>query len=223
MIISSAYIFAKQIKAGTAPLPMNVIYDSGRFNMARMKTGFALTNILTAQSVYPTANYSNGIIAIADYFTDQVAADDGKTFVTIGTEQGYLTEEGSYLQHIGTDASNDNVDGCCYFFPIAMQQLDVEDYDTINFKFDWSTAGITDPSQMSFGIFDAFVYRTNESNKLKTGGGGGQHLVKSETLTEYNVSFDLGGSGLTWTPTYVSTRLSHGTYQIKKIWFSKEH
>lgn len=196
----------------------NVIFENGQFNTQRMKAGFNLdNNILTAQSVYSTANYSNGIIVIEGYFQSQIAAEDGCTFVTLGTNSSYLINQGQYLYHAG-DAiiDDDNIDGCCYFIPINFEQLNIEDYDTINFKFDQDLA----PAQVNRSSFSGYIYETDGNNQLHTRGGGGERL---ETSGEYNLKQDLGGSGLNYVPTYVSFRLTHGTYHIKKIWFSKEH
>lgn len=200
------------------PMQSNVIFENGQFNTQRMKAGFNLdNNILTAQSVYSTANYSNGIIAIEGHFQSQIAAEDGCTFATLGTNSSYLINQDQYLYHAG-DATidDDNIDGCCYFIPINFEQLNIEDYDTINFKFDQDLA----PAQVNRSSFSGYIYETDGNNQLHTRGGGGERL---ETSGEYNLKQDLGGSGLNYVPIYVSFRLTHGTYHIKKIWFSKEH
>lgn len=218
MNISSAYIFAKQIKGATPQLPANVIYDSGRFNDDRMKQGFSLNNILTAQSVYPGTSYSNGIRAINGYFTQQIEAADGKTFESIGTSGSGIEETGQYLEHIGTSATDDDVDGCAIFLPVEMNRLSEEGYSTLHILFDWSTEGIADPSQLVYGIIYGFAKKT-ENYQLFDIGGGAIRLEKTSTLTEFEFSENLGGSGLNWIPTYIEIRVTHGTYHIKKIWF----
>lgn len=218
MNISSAYIFAKQIKGATPQLPANVIYDSGRFNAQRMKQGFSLSNVLTAQSVYSGVSYSNGIRAIEGYFTQYVEAADGKTFESIGTSGSGIEDTGQYLEHIGTSATDDDVDGCAIFLPVEMNSLREEGYSTLNILFDWSTDGITDPSQLNEGILHAYAKKT-ENYQLFDIGGGAISLEKTSTLTEFEFSVNLGGSGLNWVPTYIEIRVTHGTYHIKKIWF----
>lgn len=218
MIISSAYIFAKQIKSVTPQLPANVIYDSGQFNDQRMKQGFSLSNVLTAQSVYSGVSYSNGITAITGYFTQQIEAADGKTFESIGTSGSGIEETGQYLEHIGTSATDDDVDGCAIFLPVEMASLSEEGYSALHIFFDWSTEGIADPSQLNQGIIYGFAKRT-ENNQLFDIGGGALNLQKTSTLTEFEFSVNLGGSGLNWIPTYIEIRVTHGTYHIKKIWF----
>lgn len=218
MNISSAYIFAKQIKGATPQLPANVIYDSGRFNTDRMKQGFSLNNILTAQSVYSGISYSDGISAINGYFTQQIEAEDGKTFESIGTSGSGIEETGQYLEHIGTSATDDNVDGCAIFLPVEMDSLSEEGYSTLHILFDWSTEGIADQSQLNQGIIYGFAKKT-ENDQLFDIGGGALNLEKTSTLTEFEFSVNLGGSGFNWTPTYIEIRVTHGTYHIKKIWF----
>lgn len=218
MNISSAYIFAKQIKGATPQLPENVIYDSGQFNAQRMKQGFSLSNVLTAQSVYSGVSYSNGILAIEGYFTQYVEAADGKTFESIGTSGSGIEETGQYLEHIGTSATDENVDGCAIFLPVEMNSLSEEGYSTLHILFDWSTEGIADPSQLNQGIIYGFAKKT-ENNQLFDIGGGALNLEKTSALTEFEFSESLGGSGLNWIPTYIEVRVTHGTYHIKKIWF----
>lgn len=218
MIISSAYIFAKQIKEATPQLPANVIYDSGQFNAQRMKQGFSLSNVLTAQSVYSGVSYSNGITAITSYFTQQIGAADGKTFESIGTSGSGIEETGQYLEHIGTSATDENVDGCAIFLPVVMNSLSEEGYSTLHILFDWSTEGIADPSQLEYGIIYGFAKKT-ENNQLLDIGGGALRLEKTSALTEFEFAESLGGSGLNWIPTYIEIRVTHGTYHIKKIWF----
>lgn len=218
MNISSAYIFAKQIKSATPQLPANVIYDSGQFNYQRMKQGFSLSNVLTAQSVYSGVSYSNGITAITGYFTQQIEAADGKTFESIGTSGSGIEETGQYLEHVGTSATDENVDGCAIFLPIEMSSLSEEGYSTLHILFDWSTEGIVDPSQLSYGLIEGYAKKT-ENNQLFDIGGGFLRLEKTSTLTEFEFSVNLGGSGLNWIPTYIEIRVTHGTYHIKKIWF----
>ena len=43
MIISSGYLFGRQISAGEIPVLDNVIFDAGAFNMNRMESGFNFT------------------------------------------------------------------------------------------------------------------------------------------------------------------------------------
>lgn len=220
MIISSAYIFAKQIAGNEAPMPLNVIYDSGAFNMQRMKTGFSLNNILTAQSVYSGISYNNGRIAIEmGGFTQYIQAADGKTFESIGTANSALLNTGKYLEHIGTSANDESIDGCAIYLPVEMDSLDEEGYSTIHVLFDWSTEGIVNPELLNTGEIATIVKKTENDYQLNNIGGGLLSLGNTSTLTEYEFNERLGGSGLGWVPSYIEIRVTHGTYHIKKIWF----
>lgn len=220
MTFSSAYLFARQITAGNPSLPSNVIFDSGQFNSQRMKAGFSLNNILTAQSVYSDISYNNGRMAIEmGGFTQYIQAADGKTFESIGTANSTLLNTGQYLEHIGTSANDESIDGCAIYLPVEMDSLDEEGYSTIHVLLDWSTEGIVSPELLNTGEIATIVKKTENDYKLNNIGGGVLSLGNTPTLTEYEFNESLGGSGLGWVPSYIEIRVTHGTYHIKKIWF----
>lgn len=216
MILSSAHIFGKTIKAGPAPVLNNIIFD-GEFNAARMKTGFELANNLyIVQNIYPGIPFSQGSMAITQGgFAQQIAADDGACFVNYGTDQNLLSLEDGYLKHIGRWLSSDR-DGCEYFMPVNMQKMSVEGYSKLYVTLDYSQEGIPDPEVGQHGFLGLYLHYTSGGN-LPTLGYDVFSCSGSPTLAEetHYITMDNDNGA----PSYIRISMSDGTYHIKKIWF----
>lgn len=58
MTISSAYIFAKQIKAGEVPMPANVYFEDGAFNPVWVGNNFDFTDSKVVKDVFSDAEWA---------------------------------------------------------------------------------------------------------------------------------------------------------------------
>lgn len=210
MTISSAYIFAKQIKA--AAIPSNVIFDGG-FNLQRMKPGFDMANNkYIVQDLYPNMDYDTGEMAILNgVFETQIAQDDGACLITYGTDHDLLTLVDGYLEHVG-DSLTPTIDGCQYFFPVNMRKLSEEGYTKINITLDYCMNAVqTGGDNLSLQIL------WTNGNRLSSLAAGVWSCPSSSTLTES--TFSMGFDSDNGAPSYIRLAMSSGTYHVKKIWF----
>lgn len=216
MIISSAHLFGKTIKAGPAPVLNNKIFD-GAFNANRMKPGFDLANNLyIVQDIYPGIPFNQGSTAITQGgFSQQIAADDGACFVNYGTDHNLLTLENNYIKHIGQSLSS-SIDGCEYFLPVNMQKMSVEGFSRLYVTLDYSQEGIPDPQVGQAGFLYLYLCYT-DGNMLKNLGYEYFTCSGSPTLAEetHYITMDNDNGA----PSYIRIAMSDGTYHIKKIWF----
>lgn len=101
MIISSAHLFGKQIKAELPPLAPNVYFEAGRFNpdLAYSNTGFDNQVITRGED---SADYNNG----GRWVVYNIIKDDltsGKIFQFLGPNAGeFQMSDGNIVNNIAT-------------------------------------------------------------------------------------------------------------------------
>lgn len=105
MIISSAHLFGKQIKAEMPPLAPNVYFEAGRFNqnLAYDNTGFNNESI-TRGSDFNNYNNGGGMV-VYNIIKDDLAS--GKIFQFLGPNAGEFQLSGN---NIVCDIANPNTD-----------------------------------------------------------------------------------------------------------------
>lgn len=226
MTFSSAYLYAKQITAGGTPtpvLPTNVVFDSGVFNMDRMKTNFALDNIITAKDINSRATYSSGNIIIT-MASDYIRDNNGETYVNQGTDECVLSLLNGCLVHVGTSDTNANADGCDYYFPINFDTLLNEGYTKFYVTLDYSTQGIVSPTAQTRKLGVNVRYTINNGGtygiqSVCDVSNPSFNLNDTATTTEHMVNVNFDETKLGEKPTFIQLLMTHGTYAIKKMWF----
>ena len=105
MIISSAHLYGKQIKAEMPPLAQNVYFEAGRFNpnLAYDNTGFNNESI-TRGSDFNDYNNGGGMV-VYNIIKDQIG--NGKIFQFLGPNAGEFQLSGD---SIVCDIANPNAD-----------------------------------------------------------------------------------------------------------------
>lgn len=112
MIISSAYMFAKQITAGEAPMPDNVYFENGNFNPLYVGDDFVFpTDAVRGQ--YSTIMLDN---RIKPYMINDLP------FQTAGEPAPIWTiENGVLVRSLSTPASNNEL-SCALYIPTNLRQ-----------------------------------------------------------------------------------------------------
>lgn len=219
MIISSAYVFAKNIKAGVAPLAQNVIFDGGRFNLNRMVSGFDLMENI--QGTPKEWGIGTGDAAIQGGYLSQYFGTNA-----ILAAYGTLQEDGYYIEQnaiTGVGRSRNGMEcGIAYFLPISMQSLQREGYSSLHVTISGNAVGVPNASQNDHGGWGMIrlFYNPNPAQLSSIGIGftfnGGDGI---EAETEETGSFSFSSYDLEQVPTYISITCRDGTTRFKKIWF----
>lgn len=110
MIISSAHLFGKQIKAELPPLAPNVYFEAGRFNpdLAYSNTGFD-NQVITRGNDFNNYNNGGGMV-VYNIIKDQIG--NGKIFQFLGPNAGVFQLNGN---SIVCDITNPNLDELARF------------------------------------------------------------------------------------------------------------
>ena len=219
MIISSAYVFAKNIKAGVAPLAPNVIFDDGQFNLNRMVSGFDLMENI--QSTPKEWGISTGDQAIQGGYLSQYFGTNA-ILAAYGTQQedGYYIEQNA-ITGVGKSRIG-NVCGIYYYLPISMQSLQTEGYSSLHVTISGNAVGLPNASQNDHGGWGMIrlFYTPNPAQLSSIGIGftffGGDGI---ETETEETGSIPFSSHDLEQVPTYIAISCGGGTTRFKKIWF----
>lgn len=219
MTISSAYVFAKNIKAGVAPLAQNVIFDDGQFNLNRMVSGFDFnTNIQSTPKEWGMATGQQAIEG--GYMTQYIGTE--AILACYGTlqEEGYVIEEKA-ITGVGRSRTGSEC-GICYYLPVNMQDLQTEGYSCMKVTVSGNAVGLPNagPNDRG-GVANINVmytpsagYLSSISLGLNTNGGMGIEQETEETAT---ITFSAGD--LDKVPTYIRLSCWGGTTRFKKIWF----
>lgn len=219
MQISSAYLYGSGMSEGQVPtpvLPDNVIFDQGVFNMNRMKAGFSLDNVLTSQEKYSGIPYYQGDMPITQGgFAQEIQADDGTVFANLGTNNEGMQIVGQALQHIGTEDYDYSKDGCNYFFPIDFDTLRQEGYSKLCIDMDYSTQGIVNPTS-AYRRIEVYLYYVSGNGLAPV---GSQSFNLNDTPDFVQHTLELSPSYLDYVPAYLELVMTHGTYNIYKMWF----
>lgn len=211
MIISSAYIFAKQI---TAKISDNIIYD-GAFNMRRMQSGFNFVDNVTrcpAEMGVETARQA----ILGGYLHDNI--DDGSILAGYSVGSPEFILESDSFSHVGASVSTTEF-GTVYFLPITMRTLAEEGFTKFKIVSAGNAVGI--PGALPITPGGAFIVSVCAANGVgldrlnyaSTTGGQG-----TETETEETTEIDLSNYG-SYKPDYIEVFGLNGTGRIKRLWF----
>lgn len=220
MIISSAYVFGKQISAGQVPVADNIIFENGAFNMNRMESGFDFTQNI--QRTPQEWGISTGMSAIeGGYMTPYYGT--GAIFAAYGTErtEDYFLEDGT-ITGIGRSRSG----GPCsisYYLPVTMRTLREEGYTMMKAIVSGNAAGMPNAGPNDYGgganigVLRMFETRMNSWGSADSGALG-QGIEEEE---EKEITVDLSNSmDLDYAPAYIRLNSMGGTTRFKKIWFA---
>lgn len=211
MIISSAYMFARQI---TAKVSDNIIYD-GAFNMRRMQSGFNFVDNVTrcpAEMGVETARQA----ILGGYLHDNI--DDGSILAGYSVGSPEMILESDSFSHVGESVYPVEY-GTVYFLPITMRTLSEEGYTKLKIIASGNAVGIpgalpvTNGGSFIIGVCAANGTGLTRLNYASTTGGEG-----TETETEETTEIDLSNYG-SYKPDYIEVFGLNGTGRIKKLWF----
>lgn len=236
MQIEKAYLFGRQISAGSSPTPVldqNVIFDSGVFNMNRMQTGFSLNDVVSLQEVYRNPPYSRELAYTTgeNVFTSNIkilvdygGATDGSVLVNHGTDEPVLVVENNRLKHVGRSNANANVDGGDYLLPVNFGTMVEEGYSRLYVTLEYSTQGIENPTSGTREIKICPRYKKETPSQIGAVSmldisNPSFQLNDDATLTEHTFYVTIGSTKLSYAPFWIQLIMTHGTYLIKKIWF----
>lgn len=222
MTFSSAYLFARQITGGESPLPDNVYFDAGRFNLNIIPDGFDFANNVQR---FPIGAAGQGETTIMQngYFNQYVKTGailasyggGGEEFTLAQSDMEHIYDQGYYPS---------NYFWTSYFLPVEKDMWNTG-LTKVCANIAISTVGKTDTDYMAFnmaGVYHDPDYDTRQGYIYMFPRWVDVWQQYTETLTEQTVKadfsemFDFNGSELI----YILIRVpSSGTYIIRKIWF----
>lgn len=212
MIISSAYIFGKQIKP--MDLPSGVIYD-GEFNRSRMPQNFNfVSNITRCPAEMGVETARNAILG--GYLHDNIGDGSILAGYSVGSPEFIL--ETSSFSHVGASVSTTEF-GTVYFLPLTMRTLAEEGFTKFKIVSAGNAVGIPGALPVTpGGAFIVSVCAANgvgltRLNYVTTTGGQG-----TESETEETTEIDLSNYER-YKPDYIEVFAMNGTARIKKLWF----
>lgn len=222
MTFSSAYLFARQITAGEVPLPDNVYFDAGRFNLNIIPDGFDFANNIQRFPI-GAAGQGETVIMQNGYFDQYVKTGAILASYGGGGNEFILSSEG--MEHI----YDQGVYPSSYFWTSYFLPVNKDMWNTgltkvcVNVAI--STVGKTDTDYMSFdmaGIYHDPDYDADRGYIYLFPCWVDVYEQYTSELTEQTHKADFSNM-FNFNDTefiYILIRVpSSGTYIIRKIWF----
>lgn len=124
MNISSAYIFAKQIKAIDVPMPADVYFEDGRFNPLYVGSSFDFTD-----SDIKRGNTYDEARTAANYARDYISAH--KVIQAMAPNSGeWIIENGELVRKMTSPYTSSDDNASCVFLPITIATSQLVAYTT---------------------------------------------------------------------------------------------
>lgn len=211
MIISSAYIFGKQIKSITPPIPANVYFENGQFNPDLAYSNTSMNNMQITRGDYNDYNNGGGSLIFNLLYPNE---GDGKIHQFLGTNAGeYEISGGNIVCNLTNPSQSSSRFGT--------------DYGAI-----WM------PLRMPENTYTKLYMRCKLSNRVDPDSRYAINAFMARPLPEYtkynesryvydwgdvvDVAFDLEVRNGTWYDTFTYIGVSTGLFEhseVQKIWF----
>lgn len=222
MQIKKAYLFGRQLSGGAAPMPDNVYFDAGKFNLNLIPDGFDFANNIQR---FPIGAAGQGETRIMQYgFFDQyvktgsiLAAYGGGGCEFVLTSEGmeHIYEQGYYPS---------NYFWTSYFLPVKKDMWNTG-LTQVCFNVAVSTVGKTETDYMGFnfaGVYDDPAYDARVGYVYMFPCWVNVWQQYTETLTEQTFKADFSEM-YRYNDSefiYILIRIQGaGTHIIRKIWF----
>jgi len=210
MNISSAYIFAKQIKAIDVPMPADVYFENGRFNPLYVGSGFDFTDsdIKRGNTYYEarTAAMSDGDYISAHKVIQAMAPNSGE----------WIIENGELVRKMTSPFTSSDDNASCVFLPIIIATSQLIAYTT---KINVTIAQTDESGWAAYTTYEILVLDArNELDRVMMGS-----ISQGGTYTYIDYSADMWRrTDPTLPPPYyiVFYASELKEVRIKKIWFT---